>query len=554
MRLRMRLVVLILATMVPLLAYSATTQFVRYRTAEQRTALGQARSMAHAVQQAVDARFAALRVLALSRDLQTGDFASFRKTAEVVIDHELPGANVLVLTADARQLVNTAAPPGTPLPSREYLESLRRLFETGEPVLSDLFFGALLRRPVVAIEVPVKGPDGTVIYDLALNPTPRAFLDPISGAHAADSVTTVYDRQGVVVARSQDHEDFLGSKAVEPLLSNLLRGEETMLRMESTGGADTVVALGRVDPFGWTVAVEIPSAKLSADALRSLLPMLAVGGLMVLLSAVLSLFAAQRIAGPIDALRNMAEEPSRGDWKLLARLPEVHDVALTLKAARVRVREHTADLERTLGERNLLVREVYHRVKNNLQMVDSMLAMQSRHIADPAVLDALTQLRNRVHALAVVHAQLMTSRNLKSFDASEFLKELAGNLSAAVRPSTRGVPITVEADSVAITLDIAIPMGLLLTELITNSAKHAGTDAEAGIRVRFRVPPERRAQLTVEDNGLDPAAPDRFAASADSLGAKLVKGFVRQLDGTMSVEYARGMRVTIEFPLPEDTQ
>src|SRR3546814_13971623 len=90
----------------------------------------------------------------------------------------LPGAGVLVLGHDGRQLMNTVAPAGMPLPPRKSLDSLRRVFQTGQPVLSDLFTGALTDTPVVAIEVPVKRRDGTVVYDLVLNPTPNAFLPP----------------------------------------------------------------------------------------------------------------------------------------------------------------------------------------------------------------------------------------------------------------------------------------------------------------------------------------------------------------------------------------
>ncbi len=553
MRLRPRLVLLILATMLPLLGYSAITQFIRYRNAEQRAAVGEADSVARAVQQSVNARLVALRVLALSPELQRGDFVAFRRTAEVLIANELPGANVLLLARDGSQLVNTAAPPGTPLPPRNYLDSLTRVFDTGQPVLSDLFTGVLLQRPVVAIEVPVKAPDGSVLYDLALNPTPNAFLDSLGGDRALDAVVTVFDRQGVTVARSRDHNAFVGAKADEPLLSHLMRGEESMLRVETPEGSDSVVALSRIEPFGWTVSVELPGTRLSASALQLILPTLAVGGVMILLSVALAAFASHRIAGPIDALRNMGEEPGRADWGQLRRLPEVHDVALALRDTRQRVRARTADLEKTIEERDLLLREVYHRVKNNLQMVDSMLAMQARRIVDPAVRESLTQLRSRVHALSVVHAQLMAATNLRTFEVGGFLKELASNLADTLSSTDRPVRITVESDVASVTLDIAIPLGLALTELLTNSAKHASTADGCTIHVRFDLLPERQALLTVQDDGGDPSAPDRFAAGVDGLGARLVQGFVRQIDGAMTVEYAHGMRVEIRLPLPEDT-
>src|SRR3546814_13059158 len=88
--------------------------------------------------------------------------------------------------------MNTVAPAGMPLPPRKSLDSLRRVFQTGQPVLSDLFTGALTDTPVVALEVPVKRRDGTVVYDLVLNPTPHAFLAPIHDPASTAAVTTVY--------------------------------------------------------------------------------------------------------------------------------------------------------------------------------------------------------------------------------------------------------------------------------------------------------------------------------------------------------------------------
>lgn len=556
MRLRSRLVLLILATMVPLLAYSAATQFVRYRSVEQRAASDQAASKARAVEQAVHSRIVALRILALEPELQTADFAGFRRTAEALIAIELPGANVLVLTEDGRQVMNTAVPPDTPLPQRQDLESLRRVFQTGQPVLSDLFIGVILNRPVVAIEVPVKRPDGTIIYDLVLNPTPNAFLDPISDLQASTATTTVFDRRGVVVSRSRDHEEHVGRQAGHPLLAHIRAGGQNVFRLESPDGDDKVVALSRVDPFGWTVAVELPADQLSGAALRSLLPTLAVGGLLLLLSVGLAAIVAQSIAAPIDVLQRMGDDPSGRDWVLLTRLPEARDVARSLLEARQRVRERTAALERAVGHRELLLREVHHRVKNNLQMVDAMLAMQGRRVVDPATLASLKQLRDRVHALAVVHAQLMGSPDLRTFDAAEFLRELAAGLSESIGTRECRIPVEVEveADSVGITLDLASPLGLLLTELVTNSAKHAYRDAPGLIRIRFRLLPEHHALLTVEDDGSDPAAVERFAAGERGVGMKLVKGFVKQMDGEMHVEYDRGMRVQIRIPIPEDSQ
>src|SRR3546814_11473837 len=118
----------------------------------------------------------------------------------------------------------------------------------------------------------------------------------------------------------------------------------------------------------------------------------------------------------------------------------------------------------------------------------------------------------------------MASPDLRTFDAAEFLRELTAGLSASISSRERGIPITVDADPVAITLDIASPIGLLLTELVTNSAKHAYRDTAGMIRVQFRLLPERAALPVVEDDGGDPVAVGHFTASEHTRGVELANG------------------------------
>ncbi len=135
--------------------------------------------------------------------------------------------------------------------------------------------------------------------------------------------------------------------------------------------------------------------------------------------------------------------------------------------------------ERTdaLGQRDLLLREVYHRVKNNLQIVDAVIHMQAEQMPrqqDRAFLEAL---RSRVYALGLVHQQLMTSADLQTFDLAPFLKELSENL--LVAGATGDIEMEVEACTLSVGLDFAVPMGLIVTELLTNSLKHAFPDGKA---------------------------------------------------------------------------
>jgi two-component sensor histidine kinase len=257
--------------------------------------------------------------------------------------------------------------------------------------------------------------------------------------------------------------------------------------------------------------------------------------------------------------------------ELSERIAEQTRTAELLRASEARVRaanaelerrvaERTADLvavnedltrvvaERTtaLAQRDLLLREVYHRVKNNLQVVDSLVVMQAQQLLDPDARAALLGLRSRVYALGLVHQQLMGSDNLRTFDIAPFLRELSGNLLDGVGDDR--VSLSVEASRLDVGLDFAIPLGLLVTELVTNSLKHAFPDGIGKIAVALRKEADGHVVLCVSDDGR------RASTSTDgarrSFGLSLVGGLVEQLQGTMTVRTDPGTSTEIRIPPP----
>jgi two-component sensor histidine kinase len=211
-----------------------------------------------------------------------------------------------------------------------------------------------------------------------------------------------------------------------------------------------------------------------------------------------------------------------------------------------RVEERTAELlaanarlSQALEERDLLLREVYHRVKNNLQLIDGIVTLQTRLLTDPDAKSAMKGLRQRLYALGLVHQQLMSSSNLKTFDVAPFLEELSGNIMESI--GGRDISLSVRAIPLDVGLDFAIPLGLLVTELVTNSLKHAFPDGKGRIEVAL----DRRADgtmvLVVSDNGAGydmPASPQKEKRSG--LGTSLIDGLVSQLRAVLNVRRMNG--------------
>ena len=223
----------------------------------------------------------------------------------------------------------------------------------------------------------------------------------------------------------------------------------------------------------------------------------------------------------------------------------LHDAKLDLECV---VAERTT----ALAQRDLLLREVYHRVKNNLQIIDSLLVLQARQLSDAAGKQALLGLRNRVYALGLVHHQLMESADLKTFDVAPFLKEITANLLAG--GAGREVGLSVRAIPLDVGLDFAIPLGLLVTELVTNSLKHAFPDGSGQVEVVLERAADGSMVLVVADDGEGyPMAEDVPSAGRIGLGSSIIEGLVAQLKGTLVISADGGTRSEIRVAAPVNT-
>src|SRR5579863_257646 len=223
--LRWRLVLLVIASIVPLMAFSFDREYLRYRenvdAVEERT-LTIAGGMSLLIEDKLQTQIATLETLAEGRRLATGDLDAFRVRAETTAARLFPGGAIELLTEDGREVVNTRLPAGAPVQVRANLESMRQVFATGQPVVSDVVVDSAGSRPVVAVDVPVRAADGTIAYVLSAHPRLEEFADPIRLRHfPASWLITVFDRRGAVVARVPDGDRYAGQQAPPWLLSRL---------------------------------------------------------------------------------------------------------------------------------------------------------------------------------------------------------------------------------------------------------------------------------------------------------------------------------------------
>ena len=203
-------------------------------------------------------------------------------------------------------------------------------------------------------------------------------------------------------------------------------------------------------------------------------------------------------------------------------------------------------IRQSLEEKELLLKEIHHRVKNNLQIISSLLNLQSRAIEDTHALEMLADSQNRVKSMALIHEKLYQSEDLARVDFADYIQTLASSLFQSYQMSTK-IRLRVEVQDVMLGIDQAIPCGLIVNELVSNALKHGFVDGDDGtVAVRFESVEGGRVALHVEDDGVG-IAESIDVQTTESLGLNLVSILVSQLNGDITLENTAGTHVTVQF-------
>ncbi len=202
----------------------------------------------------------------------------------------------------------------------------------------------------------------------------------------------------------------------------------------------------------------------------------------------------------------------------------------------------------SLCEKETLLKEIHHRVKNNFQIINSLFDLQLMNTEDPDIREGIREPKARIHAMALIHERLYQSRDFSSIDFADYLGELARELFFTYNADPERISLEIGAESVSLDMDRAIPCGLILNELMTNSLKYAFPDKDRSGRIAVSL--ERRRDsivLRVEDDGVgfDSVAMGR---SPSSLGLTLARMLSEQLKGSFELESGAGTKATVAFP------
>jgi two-component sensor histidine kinase len=524
-----------------------------------------------ALQSALAARQAAIEhqaALAGAADRSAATARASIAAAEILLETLSPGSTGLecasrlaevrgripdyenLIRFDAEGRVACAAAGAPPDPDRR-LRPWFAALAAGQPLTVTSQAGArYANQPAILASVRAADPQGrfagvlTAVIDLSsLRPQ---TLDPTLPSLSQVAVT---DRAGRLLSTTRanafpaDIGSHLAGAGARPAtwLGNDPTGHQRVFSSAPLVGDEVFVVLSAPTNGVVSWAIINPVSSIVLPALAFLLAFLAVG------------FVAERgVVRWIVYLRRFASIYARGRYSVhptraVEAPPEIRQLAETLDTMATTIAARDAAVRQALVQKEDLLREIHHRVKNNLQVISSLLNLQERALTDPAARAAMSDTRQRISALALIYRALYQGPDLRRVELRDFLDEL---IAQTLLGESALAPIRTELDIEALEIDAdrLAPLALFAVEAITNAKKH-GLDHSGGVLgVNFHVRGEM-AELTISDTGLPGAPP---ASIGEGVGRTLMTAFARQLRGEVRflANKAGGLTTRLTFPTP----
>lgn len=452
---------------------------------------------------------------------------------------------------DATGITRCASIPdliGVSYADRHWFEEMR---DGAQPFgTSEVLVGRVLQRPTVVLAARVggigEGFDGAVAATMDIREFAPSRID--GALIAADSSIVLVDGQGraLIEPREGEPDQSLGIPPRDRIAEALARPDATFIE----AGLDGISRLYAIAPAAdghLGVVIGLPLGS-SYDWLQERVVSAIVGPTVILLMAVVVIwFAANHLVSRhIRMLSDTARQWSRGRTGVRPTLinapAELAELGSTFSDMADRIAAREAELQASLAQKEVLLKEIHHRVKNNLQIVSSLLNLRTRSISSTATKEALEEVQTRIKALALVHRSLYEQDGPTSVDIERFLPELCQLIGDGSAPDGGTVEVRSEAVSGRIAADKATPIALLVTECVTNAFRHAFPDGRAGtVVVRLeRIAGGRR--LSIIDNGVGSPA-----EVASGMGLVLSRLLAKQLGGELRISGPPGTTVSVDL-------
>lgn len=525
----------VVLALIPVVAFAvAVLVYENHRTRAEMddTLLDASRRLTEVIDSELRQQMRTLTALAISTDLDaplnlSGFYEEARRAS---LQHSGWLSVALVEASTAQPLLNTARPFGEALPPVSTPADIGEVARSHQPLIASRLgrAGSVIQQPIIALRVPVIRGD-TVLYVLSASLSLAAIQDIMSAQLDIElprlarpaAGAAILDADGRFVARMLEPGKVVGRLASDETRANMQRGPG-VYPGRTVEGTETYGAYTRSALTDWSIVVGVPRADADRLGRMSFWGVLAGAVASIVLAGVFVLQFGR------DAARRRAEVERVMRLEADARLLEQAQAAI--------------------AEKEILLREVHHRLKNNMQTIISLLRTSARHWPE-AYQEAIRITVRRMIAMVNVHQQLYRSPNLAELALGPYLESVAREIAVAEGAERRGIRCDIRCDDVRIDLNRALPLGLIMTECLTNAFKHGFPGGRTGAIAITLTKAGETAVLRVRDDGV--GVPASVSSARNSLGIDLVEALARQIGGTSATRaLSPGTEVRIEFPLP----
>ncbi|HVY98498.1 MAG TPA: sensor histidine kinase [Dongiaceae bacterium] len=459
-----------------------------------------------------------------------------------------------LLAVDGRPVCRST---GSRLPSDAAVNQWFADAVAGHPSISGYTFAPALKQPILVYGTPVKDAAGHVlsVIGLAIRLDWLASTGQEPGLPPEASVVLL-DRDGKALVTSDPGGH--GGAGLPPadVLQVAVHGGARSFDAVGADGVARNYAVHAIAGGGLFVVFGQPTRTVIAPLQRDLALQISILALVVLGGLAAALIGSRLLVTRwIAMLREEARTIAAGEpppAESFAGAPiEIRELNETLLAMAARIQARESELSDSLAQKQMMLREIHHRVKNNLQTVTSLLNLYARIPRGEAIKQAFADVQTRINALALVHRHLYESQDLREIDLAGFMTGLCRLVQDGCGVPPRRVQLHVDIPTAPMAGDRAVPLALLTTEILTNAFKHAFPENRAGaIEVRLSLGENGMARLVISDNGVG-TAERAVDGVPGTMGQTLIGAFTRQLGGTLATAGPPGTAVTLDFALAQ---
>jgi two-component sensor histidine kinase len=354
----------------------------------------------------------------------------------------------------------------------------------------------------------------------------------------------ILDREQRIMARTPPRPDAIGRVTPASIRHMLEKAQSGTGRSYTLDNRAVQTFFNSARKSGWMVLVGVPQEDFDGAVRRAVTPVFLTGFLVLIGSLLAAWMMGRRFTHQLASIARAAGSYRRGESPqplATSRIVEIAELQETLSAAFAARVANEQKMVEHLAEKDLLMQESHHRVKNSLQLVRGILNLQGRQAQHPEARLALSQASARILTVADIHQHLYQGLSTVEANVRQYLTDLVRDLGSSTLPAESGRHVTLASDSVVWPSEKLTALGLIAAELITNAVKYGGGD----IAVVFKVQPGGSAELVVTDEGQG-FAPDIELGSGAGLGSKVITSLVRPPEGDVAIDRnAPGVRVVV---------